>query len=225
MSALTSNHQGKHKPKLLIVDDHPIVRRGLAELLARELGAEVRDGADNVADAMKEVEAFRPDLVVVDMSLNDSSGIDLIAQIKARCVDVKTIAWSMFDEKVFAERALRAGAIGYVNKKEPIDNMVYAVRQALQGNVYLSPQMTTRLLRRACGGETPQGDPIQRLSNREIEVFQMLGNGMTTKQIGRKLNLSPKTIETHRENIKTKLDLKNAAELNRRAVQWVLENG
>ena len=225
MSTLTSDRRGNHKRKLMIVDDHPIVRRGLGELLARELDFEVRDGTDNVADAMKEVESFRPDLVVVDMSLNDASGIDLIAQIKAGYADIKTIAWSMFDEKIFAERALQAGAMGYVNKKEPIENMVQAVRRVLQGNVYLSPQMTARLLRRACGGGTSGGDPIQQLSNRELEVFQMLGNGMTTKQIGQKLNLSPKTIEAHRENIKTKLDLKNAAELNRRSVQWVLENG
>jgi DNA-binding NarL/FixJ family response regulator len=225
MSALTTEHRGNNQRKLMIVDDHPIVRRGLAELLARELDFEVREGPDNVADATKEIESFGPDLVVVDMSLNNSSGIELIAQVKASNPAVKTIVWSMFDEKVFAERALQAGALGYVNKREPIENMVYAVRQVLQGNIYLSPQMTTRLLHRACGGRAGDGDPIQTLSNRELEVFQMLGNGMTTKQIGRKLTLSPKTIEAHRENIKTKLDLRNAAELNRRAVQWVLENG
>jgi DNA-binding NarL/FixJ family response regulator len=207
------------------VDDHPIVRRGLADLLARELNAEVCGTADNVADAIKEAEALQPDLIIVDMSLNDSSGIELIAEVKTRWPNVKTLAWSMFDEKVFAERALRAGALGYVNKKEPIENMVHAVCQVLQGNVYLSSQMTTRLLHRVCGGRTADGDPIQRLSNRELEVFRMLGNGMTTKQIGRKLDLSPKTIEAHRENIKSKLELKNAAELNRLAVQWALENG
>ena len=213
------------KHRLMIVDDHPIVRRGLAELLAREVDLEIGNGADNVVDAMTEVEIFRPDLVVVDMSLNDSSGIELIAQLKARHPDVKTLAWSMFDEKVFAERALQAGAMGYVNKKEPIENMVRAVHQVLQGNIYLSPEMTNRLLHRACGGPTPDGDPIHRLSNRELEVFRMLGNGMTTKQIGRKLDLSPKTIEAHRENIKSKLDLKNASELSCCAVQWVLQNG
>jgi DNA-binding NarL/FixJ family response regulator len=225
MSRLASDQRGNHQQKLMIVDDHPIVRRALAELLVRELGFEMRDGADNVADAIKDIEAFQPDLVVVDMSLNGGSGIDLITKIKTDWPNIKTIAWSMFDEKVFAERALQAGALGYVNKKEPIENMVFAVRQAMQGDIYLSPQMTTRLLHRACGGKAADGDPIQGLSNRELEVFQMLGNGMTTKQIGRKLSLSPKTVEAHRENIKAKLDLKNAAELNRRAVQWSLENG
>jgi len=219
------NRIGSRKKKLLIVDDHPIVRRGLADLLTRELDLDAREGVDNVAAALEMVAEFRPDLVVVDMSLNESSGIELIEKIKADFPDVKTLAWSMFDEKMFAERALRAGAVGYVNKKEPIDSMVHAVREVLKGNVYLSPQMTSRLLHRACGEPVANGDPIHRLTNRELEVFQMLGQGMTTKQIGRKLELSPKTIEAHRENIKAKLDLKNAAELNRRAVQWVLENG
>lgn len=225
MGQTPSNRQGKRRKRLLIVDDHPIVRRGLGELLGRELDLEIRDGADNVADAMKDVETFLPDLVVVDMSLNDGSGIEVITQIKARYADIKTLAWSMFDEKVFAERALQAGAMGYVNKKEPIESMVHAVRQVLEGDIYLSPEMTSRLLHRACGTGAPEGDPIKRLTNRELQVFQMLGNGMTTKQIGRKLALSPKTIEAHRENIKTKLDLKNAAELSRHAVQWVLQNG
>ena len=225
MGTSLSDSLENRKRTLMIVDDHPIVRRGLAELLARELDFEVREGADNVADAIKDVETLHPDLVVVDMSLNDGSGIELITAIKARCADVKTLVWSMFDEKLFAERALQAGAMGYVNKKEPIENMVNAVRQVLQGNIYLSAQMTTRLLHRVCNNGKSEGDPIQKLSNRELEVFQMLGNGMTTKQIGGKLDLSPKTIEAHRENIKAKLDLKNGAELNRRAVQWVLENG
>ncbi len=222
---MVSERLGNRTTKILIVDDHPIVRRGLAELLARQLEIEVREGPDNVADALKDVESFRPDLVVVDMSLNEGSGLELIGKIKADHPKIKTLVWSMFDEKVFAERVMQAGAMGYVNKKEPVENMVFAVRKVLQGDVYLSPQMTTRLLHRACGGHAPNGDPIHSLSNRELEVFQMLGRGLTTKQIGKKLRLSPKTIESHRENIKAKLDLKNAAELNRRAVQWVLENG
>jgi DNA-binding NarL/FixJ family response regulator len=224
-SALTAKQLSGHKQKLLIVDDHPIVRRGLTELLAREPDIEVCGGADNVADALKEVEAFHPDLVVVDMSLGDSHGIELITEIKARYPDVKTLVWSMFDEKMFAERAVRAGAMGYVNKKEPIENVLHAIRQVLAGEMYLSPRMTQRLVRRACGSGTLQGDPIQTLSDRELQVFEMLGQGMTAKHIARQLKLSPKTIEAHREKIKAKLDLKNAAELSRRAVLWVLENG
>ena len=130
----------------------------------------------------------------------------------------------MFDENIIADRAMRAGAMGYVNKREPLDNLLRAIRQVLQGDVYLTPQMTNKLVHRMSSGKT-LGDPIQGLTNRELEVFQLLGSGMTTVQIGHKLNRRPKTIEAHREKIKGKLDLKNAAELNRRAVQWVLENG
>jgi DNA-binding NarL/FixJ family response regulator len=130
----------------------------------------------------------------------------------------------MFDETMFAERSVRAGAMGYVNKKEPIDTVLFAIRQVLAGEMYLSPRMTHRLVRRACGG-APDGDPIRGLSDRALQVFEMIGQGMTTKQIARKLDLSPKTIEAHREKIKTKLDLSNAAALSRRAVLWILENG
>ncbi|NLE37164.1 MAG: response regulator transcription factor [Pirellulaceae bacterium] len=225
MSISTSHCPRGAKRRLMIVDDHPIVRRGLAELLARELDVEVCGGADNVADALVEVETLHPDLVVVDMSLRDSHGIELIIQIAERWPDVKMLAWSMFDEKIFAERAVQAGAMGYLNKKEPIENVVHAIRQVFAGDMYLSPRMTQRLLRRACGGVQAEDDPIQSLSDRELQVFEMLGRGMTTKEIAAKLDLSPKTIEAHREKIKAKLDLANAAALSRRAVLWVLENG
>jgi DNA-binding NarL/FixJ family response regulator len=222
--SVTDIPRGRRR-RLMIVDDHPIVRRGLAELLAREPDIEVCEGADNVADGVTQVEASRPDLVLVDMSLGDSHGIELIAEVSARWPDVKTLVWSMFDEKMFAERAVRAGAMGYVNKKEPIENVLCAIRQVLAGEMYLSPRMTQRLIRRACGAGTSDADPVQTLSDREMQVFEMIGQAMTTKQIARKLDLSPKTVEAHREKIKTKLNLKNAAELSRRAMLWVLENG
>jgi DNA-binding NarL/FixJ family response regulator len=216
-------HAGKRQ--ILIVDDHPIVLRGLQELLVREPDVEVCGGADNVADALRQVEASRPDLVVVDISLGESSGIDLIAEINARYAGVKTLVWSMYDEEVFAERALRAGAMGYVNKKEPVGNVVQAIRQVLRGEMYASPQVTNALLRRVGGRAPLDEDPIRTLSDRELQVFQMLGHGMTTKEIAAKLELSPKTVDSHRENIKSKLDVRHATDLNRRAVQWVLENG
>jgi len=213
------------KRRVLIVDDHPIVLRGLEELLAREPDIEVCGGAESVADALGQVEAARPDLVVVDVSLGESSGIDLIAEINARYPGVKTLVWSMHDEEMFAERALRAGAMGYVNKKEPVGNVVQAMRQVLRGEMYASPQVTNALLRRVGGRAPLDEDPIRTLSDRELQVFQMLGHGMTTKEIAAKLELSPKTVDSHRENIKSKLDVRHAADLNRRAVQWVLENG
>ncbi len=158
------------------------------------------------------------------MSLKDSHGLELLAQIKTHFADVRTLVWSMFDERIYAERALRAGAMGYVNKQESIHQLIAAIRQVLDGEMYLSSQMTRTFLRRVSSGNLLDTDPVQTLSNRELEVFEMIGNAMTTQQIARKLNLSPKTIEAHREKIKSKLNLSNAAELNRRAVQWVLES-
>jgi DNA-binding NarL/FixJ family response regulator len=163
-------------------------------------------------------------LIVVDISLNDSNGIELISEIKACHSGVKTVVWSMFDENVYAERALRAGAAGYVNKTEPIERIVEAIRKVLDGEMCLSPQMSTRLLRRMSGGVPVEEDPVDRLSNRELEVFRLIGQGKATKQIARKLNLSHKTVETHREKIKTKLGVDNAAELSLRAFHWALEN-
>jgi DNA-binding NarL/FixJ family response regulator len=212
------------KHRILVVDDHPIVRKGLAQLIAHEPDIETCGGTDNVADALKQVASLHPDLVIVDMSLKDSHGLELLVQIKTHFEDVRTLVWSMFDEKIYAERALRAGAMGYVNKQESIHQLIAAIRQVLGGEMYLSSQMTRTFLRRVSSGNVLDKDPVQTLSNRELEVFEMIGNAMTTQQIARKLNLSPKTIEAHREKIKSKLNLSNAAELNRRAVQWVLES-
>jgi DNA-binding NarL/FixJ family response regulator len=212
------------KYQVLVVDDHPIIRQGLMRLIAQEPDLQVHEGPDNVDDAFRQIQEIRPDLVLVDISLKDSHGIELISQVKDFDGRIKMLVWSMFDEKIYAERAIRAGAMGYICKKEPINNVIDAIRHVLQGNMYLSPHMTNNVLRRLSGGELER-NPISGLSNREIEVFQMLGRGMTTKSIASKLGVSPKTIEAHRERIKTKLNLKNASELNIHAVQWVLENG
>jgi DNA-binding NarL/FixJ family response regulator len=132
---------------------------------------------------------------------------------------------SMHDESLFAERALRAGAAGYISKQEPPEKMIDAMRRVLQGEIYLSSRMSTRLLHRLTAGESIDADPVESLSDRELEVFEMIGQGLGTKQIAGKLNLSHKTIETHREKIKSKLNLKNSSELSRHATQWVLESG
>jgi len=213
------------KRRVMIVDDHPIIREGLAQFLAREPDIEICGGTDNAADALRQIEDLRPHLVVVDITLKDSHGLGLIADVHSRYKGVRTLVWSMFDEKAFAERALRAGAMGYVNKREPIEKVVEAVRMVLRGEISLSPQMTVALIRRIGAGEPLEEDPVRTLTNRQMQVFTMIGNGMTTKQIARKLNLSPKTVEAHRENIKEKLNLANAAELSCRAIRWVMENG
>jgi len=210
--------------RVLVVDDHPVVRRGLAELINDEPDMEVCGEASDAPDALRQVETKHPDVVVVDISLQSGNGIELIQQIKDRDESIKTLVSSMHDESLFAERALRAGAMGYLNKQEPTERVIDAIREVLNGQVYLSPRMANRLLQSVVGGETLVQDPIGNLSNRELEVFELIGQGLTTKKIAGRLHLSPKTIETHREKIKTKLNLSNSTELSRRAVQWVLEN-
>jgi len=213
------------KYKVLLVDDHPLVRRGLADLIAGEADLEVSGQASDVAEALQEMERASPDLVVVDLTLKGGHGIDLVEKIKARNDQVKMLVSSMHDEMLFAERVLRAGAMGYISKQESPETLLGAIRQVLRGEVYLSARMTSRLLHRVAAGGPPHESPLQILSNRELEVFEMIGQGLTTLQIARRLELSPKTIETHREKIKQKLNLKNSAELSRRAVQWVLDRG
>jgi DNA-binding NarL/FixJ family response regulator len=210
---------------VLIVDDHPVVRQGFARMIGQEPDIEVSDGADNVDDAMRQVQASRPDVVVVDISLKGGSGIDLIARIKNYDAEIKTLVWSAFDESVYAERSLQVGASGYVNKQEPAEVILNAIRQVFRGEVWVSPAITNRILHRVGSGQSLDGDPIAALSMRELEVFRMLGRGMPTVQIAQELGVSRKTIEAHRERIKSKLNLANAAALNCRAVQWVLENG
>jgi DNA-binding NarL/FixJ family response regulator len=215
---------GSKKRQILVVDDHPIVRQGLSMLIEHEPDIEICGTAEDVAGAMELVKATRPDLVVVDISLKASHGLDLIAQIKKFDKRIKVLVWSMFDEALFAERAMRAGAAGYINKQEAIEKVVEAIRRVLNGEIHLSPRMNSHLL----GHIDPtthkmKDDPVATLSNRELQVLEMIGGGMTTQQMAERLKLSPKTVEGYRENIKKKLGLKNTAELSRRAFQWVLE--
>lgn len=210
--------------RILIVDDHPVVRRGLAQLIADEPDMEVFGEAATGAEALKCLDDLQPDVVIVDISLKDSHGIELIKQIKARDDQVKMLVWSMHDESLYAERALRAGAMGYLNKEEPIDRVIEAIRQVLRGHVHLSSKMVEKLLHRAVSGSEPhERSNIETLSDRELEVFELIGQGLTTREIAKKLHLSIKTIETYRENVKAKLDLKTGGELTRHAVQWALE--
>ena len=212
------------KYKVLIVDDHPIVRHGLGELIARQPDLKMCGEAADAAEALRQVEATRPDVAVVDISLDGDNGIELVEQIKALYPEVKTLVSSMHDEKTYAGRALRAGALGYINKRESIRKVIDAVRQVLGGEIYLSPQMASQLLHRAAVGQSLDNDPVDTLSNRELEVFEMIGQGMNTQQIAGKLGLSPRTVETHRKKIKTKLNLQNSAQLSRAAFLWVQED-
>jgi DNA-binding NarL/FixJ family response regulator len=220
------NNVSQHSIRILIVDDHPIVREGLVARIARQPDLKVCGEAEDVLDALDLVKSQHPDLVIVDLSLKSGQGIDLIKRIHACTEGTKTLVSSMYDESLYAERALRAGAMGYVNKQEMSEKIVEAIHQVMAGKIYLSPRMTEKLLQRAVGAP-PQlvPAPIDTLTDRELEIFKMIGKGKTTRQIAGELHLSIKTVETHREHIKTKLNIDNAAELSREAVQWVIENG
>jgi len=210
--------------RVLIVDDHPVVRQGLSLAIGRETDLEVCGEAENIGEALQQVEGGHPDVVIIDISLDGEDGIELIDYIKSRWPSVKVLVYSSHDEETFAGRILRAGATGFVSKREAMPKLIAAVRKILCGEVYLSPQMTTRLLQRAAIGKSLDNNPTEALSNRELQVFEMIGRGMNTAEIARKLQVSPKTVESHRKVIKTKLNVETSAQLSRRAFQWVQEN-
>lgn len=212
--------------KIMLVDDHAMIREGMKFLLAAHPDLEVCGEASSVDEAMAMVKNLRPDLVVVDISLKDSHGIDLLAQIKRFDSKIKTLVSTTFKESVYAERAFRAGASGYLNKQESPEKCVEAIRCVLSGQRYMSAAMTQRLVNQAVGQvDAQEQSPVDKLSNRELEVFRMIGEGINSGKIANKLHLSTHTIDTHREKIKAKLQLANGGELQREAIQWVLENG
>lgn len=212
--------------RVLIVDDHPLVRTGFVQLISDEPDLEVCGEAADENEALEIVASEQPDLVIVDLSLAGGSGINLIERIKAHHSGVAMLVASMHDESLYAERVLAAGALGYINKQEAASNIIRAIRRVLEGKVYVSDKLTERLLDGLTGMVNAPGQtPMQRLSNRELEVFELIGRGMTTGKIADHLKLSTKTIETHRENIKKKLGLASGQELTRRAMHWLMERG
>ncbi len=217
--------QGGPPTKILIVDAHPILREGLAMCLRRESDMMVCGEADNTTDALKLVDESGPDVVVVDISLSGSSGLDLIKQLRGRDSAVKVLVYSTYDETVYAERAMDAGAYGYINKRSATNVVVHAIRTVRNGDVYLSRDMTKRLLRARVGAKsTVDHSRIEDLSSRELEVLQFIGHGLSTRAIATEMNLSVHTVDTYREKIKLKLQLADSPQLARYAVQWVLEN-
>ncbi len=210
--------------RVMLVDDHPLVRRGLRELIDDKPDLEVCGEAADANQALELLDQVNPDLMVVDISLGGVSGLDLIKRVRARNHEVKMLVSSMHDDQLYAERALRAGATGYVNKNEDPDRLLEAIQVVLKGGTFFSEAVTTRLLQQAVGNQAGQTDsPIGQLSNRELQVYEFIGQGLSTREIAGRLHLSVKTIESHREKIKAKLKLKSGVELNRHAIQWVLE--
>ena len=208
--------------RILIVDDHPLVRTGFAQLIGDCPDLEVCGEAGDMAEALARVEETSPDLAIIDLSLAGGSGLDLIERIKARYKNVLMLVASMHDETLYAERVLAAGARGYINKQEAQDSIIQAIRQVLSGKVYLSQQMTDRLLSGMVDANNERRD-IDALSNRELQVFELIGRGVSASQMADQLSLSVKTIETHQAHIKKKLGLGSAHELNQRAIRWVME--
>ena len=177
--------------RVLIVDDHPVVRQGLSLAIGREPDLEVCGEAENIEDALRLVEGGHPDAVIIDLCLDGEDGIELIDYIRSRWPSVKILVYSSHDEETFAGRVLRAGATGFASKREPMPKIIAAVRQVLCGEVYLSPRMTTKLLQRAAVGKSLDYNPADTLSNRELQVFQMIGEGMNTSEIARQVGCQP----------------------------------
>ena len=211
--------------KILIVDDHPSVREGLALRISLHADLEVCGEAESEDQAVALVKQLKPDLVLVDISLKSGHGLELIKRIRSLDPTVKMLVISGFQESLYAERACRAGAMGYLNKQESSERMIEAIRTVLGGERFLSPEISRRLISQALGSSDEKKTPIEQLTDRELEIFRMIGEGLSTGLIANRLFLSTHTIDTHRENIKRKLTLNSAAELSRAAVQWFLENG
>ncbi|MEA3187239.1 MAG: hypothetical protein QOD99_1069 [Chthoniobacter sp.] len=208
------------KRRILIVDDHPLFRHGLGDLINAESDLVSCGEAESAPLALDAIRRLKPDLVVVDISLKGTNGIELIKSINAEHGKMPVLVVSMHDEALYATRALRAGARGYVMKQEALDRVLAAIRQVLEGEIFVSPAMSGRMINEFVQGNTG-GSITDRLSDREIEVLQLIGEGQGVRDIARQLNLSAKTVESHRSRIKEKFDFKTAREVARFAVQWV----
>lgn len=208
------------KRKVFVVDDHPIVRQGLAQLIDGEPDLAVCGQGEDAYGSLAGIRTAKPDMVLLDVSLKDADGLELLKELKSFDPNLKVLMLSMHDEALYTERALRAGASGYIMKQEAPDALLAAIRKVLSGQVYVSDKMGATLLQRMVGGKKAVGElPMDRLTDRELEVFRMIGSGLSVKEIADKLCLSAKTVEAHREHIKEKLNLKSSAELLRFAIQ------
>lgn len=224
--AVTSKNQSRQF-RIFIVDDHPLMREGLKASIESQPDLIVCGEADDVPEALENIKSAAPNLIIVDLALKYTNGLDLLKELKSRHSQVKLLVVSAYDEMLYAERAMRAGAHGYINKQEAQHKLIDGIREVLAGRRYLSEAMTQRMLAAAVVGRdnTDAGNPLACLTDREMQVFELFGHGKTTSAIAKQLHLSVHTIDSHRENIRHKLQLANGTELMHRAVQWVLEMG
>ena len=225
MAATMQRASKNGQPKVLIVDDHPVVREGIAQIIRQTGDLEVCGEADCPERALQAVSVSKPDVAVVDLAFSAGSGLGLIRDLKVWHPDLPVLVLSMHDESIYAERVLRAGASGYIMKHEVTEHFVQAIREVLRGGIYLSERMATRMLQRLAG-KAPAGaaaSSIESLSDRELEVFQLIAQGLSTREVAERLYLSIKTVETHLDHIKAKLGLESSRELFRYAIVWSLE--
>jgi DNA-binding NarL/FixJ family response regulator len=222
MNAITRNERKSH---VIVVEDHPVLRDGLKQLIGNQPDLACIGVADNTSDAKRLIEECKPDLMVLDLRLKTGDALDFIKTLRVEYPEVKVLVLSQYDELIFAERALRAGASGYIMKENTTDEILRAVRKVLAGELYFSERVAAAVVQRTLR-EKPNGSRagVERLSDREMQVFQLLGAAYTPREIAEQFHLSRKTIETHCEKIKHKLNLQTAAELKRFARQWAAEN-
>jgi len=212
--------------RILIVDDHPAVREGLALRISTQKDLEVCGEAEDITDTLKQLDTARPDVVVVDIQLKTGDGLELVKRIKTRDESIRILVWSVYPDKVYAKRALKAGALGYINKEHSTGRIVDAIRRVSEGRVYLADEIAESLLSHTVRGTAdPNDSVVDILSDRELEVFRLLGEGLSGPQVAQRLHLSPHTVDTHRQRIKEKLSLATTTELTQAAIRWTIEGG
>ena len=213
------------KRRVLIVDDHPLMRQGLVQLINQQPDLAICGEAEDVPQALRQTSELNPDVVIVDLSLRGSDGIELIRCLRLQYDKLPVLVLSMHDEAIYAERALKAGAWGYIMKQEATNQVLSAVRRVLAGEVHVSQQVSSKIMQGMVGGSgSSQRSPVERFSDRELEVFRRIGRGAATREIAAELHLSVKTIETYYAHIKEKLRLRSQRELIQHAIQWIMQN-
>jgi DNA-binding NarL/FixJ family response regulator len=221
----TPTADAAQKSSVIIVDDHPVVRHGLAQYINQENDLVVSGQAGDAHEALKLIEEISPDIVIADLSLRDRPGLELIKDIESQFPKLPVLVLSMHDESLWAERVLRAGARGYIMKQEATDKVVNAIRRVLNGDIWVSEAIAARMLQKLSKGRpAAEGSPLEALTDRELVIFQMVGLGLSVREIAARLSLSAKTVEAHREHIKEKLNLKSSAELLRYAILCTLDD-
>jgi DNA-binding NarL/FixJ family response regulator len=222
----THSASASHRKQIMVVDDHPMMRAGLMQIINKQPDMEACGEAGSPAEAMNLLKNTRADLILVDISMKGASGLEFIRDVTAVHGHIPMLVVSMHDEKVYAERALRAGACGYIMKEQSAGYLIVALHRVLEGGIYLSQEMSSRLLKNLAGPASNNADsPLQKLTDREFEVFRLIGQGQTTEEIARQLHISPKTVDVHRFQIKDKLQIESSTALIHYAVHWAQMDG